>query len=63
VRVVAVVGAGSATTAECDAAFAVGVALGERGCVVVTGGLGFEYDIPGVERAMTPAEAVELLLG
>ena len=37
---VGVVGAGDATPAQADAAFAVGVELGRRGCVVVTGGLG-----------------------
>ena len=39
-RTVAVVGAGEATSDEAEAAYAVGRLLGQRGCVVVTGGLG-----------------------
>jgi uncharacterized protein (TIGR00725 family) len=40
VKTVAVVGSGEAKAEESESAYAVGRLLGQRGCVVVTGGLG-----------------------
>jgi uncharacterized protein (TIGR00725 family) len=63
VRAVAVVGAGDASTAEREAAEEVGRLLGERGCLVVTGGLGGVMAAASRGAASAGAVTVGLLPG